>query len=314
MDCLTSVAEKRDLLGIELETVFQPTFSDMRKFLTLLKAEKFKNPEMKQYINTLNSLKQHSSEDIPMLIKNALMEGLRYNNALVTKIAPDAQVGAFSAELNFLPMSMEDYNTMFPEMCMLLYKLDNFKFVAGDTCGIHIWADYSLFGPDYETQLNNIEKMFIFLFKEPEFLIELTNRKAIMSSYNDILYMLGDPFKFLSEEDLFKNFKAAKIDLIGRLKKDRVLVTKFGASFNKLANNVMELRYFESTTDPNKVYSFLEFVKAMGEFTQTTNKIEDITLENFLDNSKSYERFRKFTRNFKTTRSYYESIKREEDR
>lgn len=316
IDCLSSTVEKQKLLGIELETVFQATFSEMRKLITQLKEEKFKNPAMVEYVNKLTNLTSHSAEDIPLLIKRALVEGLSYNNSLVTKIAPDKQVGEFSAELNFIPLSLEDYNTLYTDVAILLNKLENFRFLAGDNCGIHIWADYTLFGNDHETQLNNIEKMFIFLFKEPEFLIELADRKAIMSSYNDILYMLGDPFKFLDEASLLKSFKASKIDLISRLKKDRVLVTKFGTTFNKLPNNVMETRWFPSTTDANKLYAYLEFVSAMGDFTQKVENIEDITLGNFLENSKKYRRFLNFVRKFKTTQQYKiknEDITREED-
>lgn len=286
-DAVKVEASSSNRLGFELEYLWAPHPETLRQ----LRLHFIKNAQIatKEFFAD----KANSGVMFDGLFKEVVSQ-LSTNVRLFSGFMPDKSVGPYSLELNSVPLNLEHLMDEYFEINKVFMKLKTVGFVPSNSCGMHIWLDYSSFGTTYEEQLSAIANFYWFIFNEREFFLKVTNRESNAALYNDLYSMLGDPYGFTTGDQFYELFKAQKIELVNLLKSNELtktnkLVSRLGTMHYKNDKKIFECRWFASTFDTEMFCTIAELMNYWTVLSKKVDSPKEMTLTNLLKVSQESE-------------------------
>lgn len=270
--------EDKDLISIELEVAFDPGTVKRREIWNFLKINSLIGegtyPENK---NILHALLKYFKE------KYSTME--------------DFSIDGGGIEANISPMCLTLHKTKEQQQIILDYLEELKEFGFSDenlSAGIHLNIDYSMLGKNQAEKGKTIKHLCLFMYKNIDFMVNMSQRKRGAQRLADMYSFLGDLYNEQTSDESFTEFLTHKnflVDFFSTNSEYDSHLSVFNIHLGKKGRKALEIRWFGTTLELFKYYVILEFGHSLISFCKSTTikKLEEKDFKEFVTtNSNMY--------------------------
>lgn len=174
-------------------------------------------------------------------------------------------------EFILAPFSVKDIFKLRGTLSRMLSFVRSFDLYPSTKDGIHVNVDYSLLGATLREQKETLKRFLYFvspLSSAYAYMQKFAGREHEASKHSDVYFMLKDPFRKLSHEELSATFKGIEKDILDCLG-DREMCS-LNMCFGKENRQCIEWRWFSSTVSTSRILKICIFVESIFSYCRVT--------------------------------------------
>lgn len=243
--------ENAPLMGLEYEGYFSPTTIQQREIDKFLTARGSVLPSDSNFYGGTSRLLTRIRDNV-------------FNNlSELIKDRPHFDGGGL--ESVFYPASLGAYNLIKDEIVYILNVYKAFGFTDNiPGAGIHVNVDFSMFGADAAEQRRTLANFLWFAFINNDFIVELSQRKYSDTFRVDMWHQLGDVLA-ANYNNTVRNFIQTKNRMLDAVEEGSTL-RSFNLHAHRDGRPALEIRWFGSTQNPDRLMMMVEFTHAIIRF------------------------------------------------
>lgn len=239
-------------LGLEIELTYQPSYSKLAEMA-------------KRECETRGVCEQSDYYAFRRLVAKLVYERFR---ALQWR-SPVLDGGG--VEFILAPFPVRDLFRLRHELASMMRFIRAFDLYPSTKDGIHVNVDYTLLGDNIKEQKETLRRFLYFvspLSNAYAYIQAFADREHEASKHSDVYFMLKDPFRKLSHEQLSNAFKGIEKDILDCLGEREMC--SLNLCFGKENRQCIEWRWFSSTTSVKRILKICIFVESIFSYCRIT--------------------------------------------